>query len=114
MSLQTDLERINLEITELESRVELYESLKRLQQNKDFKSLIGEQYLVSKAANLTWARAYDEFQTEEKRQTLERSLDSIAYFKQFLMVIAQQGEMAMQQLSESKDTREKIQSEVGD
>ena len=87
------------------------ESFDRLIQNKDFQSLIENDYFLVEASRLVGSRADPSMQDETQQKQLLGRMDGIGYLRQYLSCVNMQGTQAMVDMAAHQETREELLSE---
>ena len=109
---EQDLHEIEVTIEQARDAINMYDMLKRLRENEDFKKLIAEHYLDDYANNLVFAKANPSMQEEEKQEAVNRQLTAISELNRWfvdLQIGAMQAERAIER---SEATREEILAEM--
>lgn len=105
------IEQVELSITNAQAAVEAMNSLDRLGSNPDFKKLIHEGYFKEEASRLVLLKADQNVQSDEHQKQIEKSIDAIGYFRQYLGTIIQMGKMADSAMSDHEATLEELSAE---
>ncbi len=109
---EQDIARIEIDIKEAKHAIDILQALRRLSKNKDFKTIISKGYLEDEATRCVLLKADDQFQTEERQQKMNNSINAIGHFHQYLLKIEKLGLMAQQAIEEQRNTRDEIMKEV--
>lgn len=113
MSMQNEMaqEQISVDIDEAKKVVALKESVLKLTKNRDFISIVEDGYFQDEASRLVLLKADPQMQTKEKQKALNKSIDAIGYFRQYLGAQIQMGSMAEKALADDEQTREELAME---
>ena len=106
------LHEIELTIEDAKNSIDELKALDRLRNSKDWKDLIETGYLEKEAARLVLAKADPGLQDENNQQQLDKMINAVGYFRQYLNKIYQFGHHAERAIDEHRKTREEIQQEM--
>lgn len=110
--MTTELHQIEVTIEQAKDTLEAMRALERLRKNKDFIKLIEEGYLKDEACRLVLARAEPALQTTENQSQLNKMIDGVGYFRQYLNKIYQMGHHAEASIEDHENTRAELLREV--
>jgi hypothetical protein len=108
MSNELQLAQVERDIAARKRDIELAESLKRLESNRDFKKIIGELYLNQEAIRLVHAKADPALQLDKHQSNIIRDIDAIGSFAGFLSTIHINGRRASEGLKDDEATRTEL------
>ena len=91
--MSTEKEIIQL-IESAKVQVDTCEKLQRLMENKDFMSLIHDNYMTEYAASLVRSKAKYALQNEKDQAFLDNQINAIAHLNNFFEMILTQGDTA--------------------
>ncbi len=106
MSLEQDLESIDLNIANEEQALKLCDALTRLGKNKDWKLLIDKHYLVVHASELVGLS--ESPHVAKARDDIMSSIVGVGRFRQFLSGVARNGDTAAESVKSHKELREQL------
>ncbi len=109
---EQQIKQVELQIEEAKKRIDLMKALRRLTENKDYIKVIDDNYLREEPIRLTYLRADGNFLSDESQDTLMKSIDAIAYFRQYLAAVMQLGMAAANAVEEDERTREELFDEA--
>jgi hypothetical protein len=104
----TELQQVSREIESYQSQIALGELLDRLSSNKDFKTLILDDYLRENAIRLVHLKSHPGQQTAEKQAAIMRQMDGIGALEDFLRGIRQQHRIAVDSLASAQEYRAQL------
>jgi hypothetical protein len=107
----SDVEAIELSISEAQQYVDRMNSLLALSKNKDFINLIERGYFEREASRLVLLKADNNMQKEEDQAGILRAIDAIGHFRQYLSQTMSVGRMMEKSLIEDQQTRREMLSE---
>lgn len=110
--INTDIENVELSIAEARKHIEQMEALDRLRTNADFKLIFEQGYLKDEATRLVLARAEPIMQTQEHQDQLNKLIDGVGYFRQYLNKIYQFGRQSQQAIKADQETLTELMNEV--
>lgn len=99
----SDVEQIELSIEEAKEKIALFDALKNLEKNPDFKKLIEKKYLESYPIRLVRLKAAVQMRDPEDQKMIENRIIGVGEFFNFLNAVAQEGHVAMQSLRQSEE-----------
>lgn len=108
---QDTVQQIESNINKATEIVEMYKSLIRLQNNRDFKKLIKEGYLEQEAIRLVHLKADPVYQTGERQAAIDKDISAIGGLLQFFRTVAHNAGVAEKSIEFDRATREDILSE---
>ena len=82
-----DIEEIELSIEDAKKQVRRKEALIRLEENADFKMLITDGFMEKHAVRQVMMKGHPDLQSEKAQNMLNKQIDAIGQFKQFLLGI---------------------------
>lgn len=103
-----ELEQIELSIDDAKHEIEQRDKLKRLVKNTDFKELIDTGYFEKEAIRLVHLKSDRNVQSEEEQDYIEKSINAIGFFRQYLRIIIAKGNAAERALAVHEEAREEI------
>ena len=104
----SNMQAIELDISEAKRKIELGNALDRLKSNADFNMLIGQHYFVEHAARTTSLLASPSMQSPQNQALLFGDLRAISELQQFLNMIAVEANKCAEALSEMEEARDEI------
>lgn len=110
--LEQDIAEIDITMDQCKENIELMECLDRLRKNKDWTKLIEKGYLEKEAARLVLAKAEPSLQAEEHQNSLDKMINGVGYFRQYLNKIYQIGYQSQRALPEHENTRNELMEEM--
>ena len=110
--MMSDVVAIEEEITKAKIDLNKAKALTRLNLNKDFKEVISIGYLEKEVVKLVHSKA--NFLTIEANEQINRRIDAISFFIQYLSNIELNGSSAEAFIAESEDLLDQIQGEESD
>lgn len=108
MSMQDQLQQVEISIDQAKANIERMNSLDRLKENKDFEEIILKGYFEQEASRLVLLKADHNVQGDTEQKQIEKMIDAIGYFRQYLNTIYQFGSMAENALAQHEQAREEI------
>lgn len=105
------IESVNISIDQAKKQIAIMESILKLTKNRDWKRVIDEGYFEKEAARLVILKADPSLQSDEHQNQLNKSIDAIGYFRQYLMTQIQLGRMAEKSLKEDEAVRDELLAE---
>ena len=103
-----ELETIELTIKESKKYVDRMESLFKLTKNRDFVRLIDKGYFEEEASRLVLLKADPNMQDVKNQEHINKSIDSIGYFRQYLANVIQLGRMMEKSIEESNEAKNEL------
>lgn len=107
----SDIEEINISISEAKKKVALKNSLDRLTQDPNFERVILNGYFKEHAARLVMLRADPGMESAARQESLLRAIDAVGELQQYFRGVIQLGLMAEKSLQEDEQTRQEILGE---
>ena len=101
---------VELSLEEAKKVVAFGEAIKRLESNKDFKTVIGEGYFTNEARRCVMLTAEINLSADAKEANWA-AIRGIAELRQFLMMRKQMGEVAQKEVADHKETLEELREE---
>jgi hypothetical protein len=111
MIARNDMEAVEISIEKAKASVKMLKALERLQKNRDFKYLIDECYLEKEALRLVYLKSDFSMSDPAQQDFIDRGIEAIGQFRNFLSMVYRQGDMAAQALADHEKTREDMLSE---
>ena len=109
--MEYTLEEIESDLKTAKELVEFGEAIKRLNSNKDFKTVILEGYLKDNAIRLVHLRADAYHQSPERQASILSQLDGIGGLNDFLGTKLHFADMAVKKVQEIEETIEEMSGE---
>lgn len=106
--MNQDIETLELSIIEAQKYIGKMNSLLALTKNKDFQIVIEKGYFEEEASRLVLLKADPSMQSESDQNMINKSIDSIGYFRQHLRTIIHMGRMMERSLEEDQVTRDEL------
>jgi hypothetical protein len=104
----SDLEQVELEITEARRLVQLRNTFRKLQEHSAFKEVFDDGYFRDHAIALVYAKGDFSMSAPDRQKALDNDIMAIGSLRTYLNSIIQQGNMAEQSLNEL----EKAQTDI--
>jgi hypothetical protein len=104
MSKALELMQLERSIEENKRLIELSKSLRRLEVNPDYKSIITQLYLKDEAVRLVHLKADPAMQHEVRQVAIVKDIDAIGSLASFLRTIHVQAETAARSLPDDEET----------
>lgn len=105
---QDVIEEIELEINAAKELVELGDALARLSKNKDFVTVITENYFKGEAARLVMAKASPAMRHPDQQEGVTKSIDAIGQLYQYFFKVQTQANQARDSIAESEQAIEDL------
>jgi len=105
-----DLQEVEITIEDCKLAIELSDTLKRLQGNKDYIKIFEEMYFTEQACSLVGYRGNPAI-NDKTREVILRDIDGIGSLQNFLNKVIEAGKSAKEELSRNENTREEILEE---
>ncbi len=102
------VEQIDIDINAAKTVIGHMNALNKLSNNKDFKSLIEVNYFEKEASRLVLLKADNNMQSDEQQKAVNKSIDAIGHFRQYLISIMQLGRMAEKAIDADEQTRDEL------
>ena len=112
MTIEQQIEEIEVSIDEAKKAVELRDSILKLTKNKDFKKVIEENYFEKHASRLVLLKADPNMQKEEEQKNIMDNINAIGHFRQYLRTVIQLGNQAERDIISNEQAREEILAEA--
>ncbi len=103
-----ELESIEISIKESKKYVDRMESLLKLSKNRDFQRLIDKGYFEEEASRLVLLKADPNMQDSKNQDHINKAIDSIGYFRQYLANVVQLGRMMEKSIEESTEAKNEL------
>jgi len=104
------IEMVELSNKEAQVAIDMRDSLIALQNNKHFKKVINEGYLLQEAANKARSLASPALQDENTQREIMHALQGIGHLSQYFSVIYQKGNMAENAVNANNKWREEVEA----
>ncbi len=111
MSLEQQIQEVEVTLEQARRQVKLADAIKRLETNPDFKLVFKDAYFTHEAARLVALTADDNMQSEQSQLAIQHSIRGIGELRQFLSVKLMQGEMAEKAIIECGETLDELRLE---
>ena len=108
---EQDLQQIELSLEHAKLSIDNMKALNTLSHDKNFLKIITEGYFKEEASRLVLLKADNSMQTPEHQNTIDKSINAVGYFRQYLSTIYQLGQMAEKAIADDEATREELQAE---
>lgn len=110
-STETQLEQVELSISQAKDMIGKDDALGRLYANKDFQEIITKGYFEEEARRAVMTKAHPAMQTEEHQEAIIKKIDSIGNLQQYFNVIGLMATNARKALHDDELTREELLAE---
>lgn len=107
-AMQSDIQKLEQQISDNRRAVTLRETLQTLQKNTAFKKVISEGYLQNEVLRISTQLAHPGLQSPESQALLQIQLRAIAQLSEYFRVIEIQGENAASAIEQAQSTIEDI------
>jgi len=104
MTIQLELMQLERSIAESKRVIEQSNTLKRLEQNPDYQTIISQLYMKDEAVRLVHLKADAAMQAEVRQNAIIKDIDAIGSLASFLRYIHVQADIARKTLSDDEDT----------
>ena len=111
MNTNEAVETIELSIKQAQVYVDKMDSIYSLIKNKDFIRVIEEGYFKEEASRLVLLKADPSMQKPDDQAMINKSIDAIGYFRQYLHNTIQMGRMMEKSMLDDQETREQLLAE---
>lgn len=105
------IQEIELNIAQAREIVELGDSLKRLENNRDFKKVIRDGYFNQEAIRLVHLKADANMQSADKQQSILRDMDAIGSLNKYFQGVFHKADMAANAISAGEEARDELLAE---
>ena len=112
MKIDEQLQALENNITSAKGILELGAALDRLFLNKDFKLVIKTGYFEKEAVRLVHLKGAPHMQTKEMQDSVIKQIDAISTLSDYLRVVAQQANFAVNTIESDELTREELLAEA--
>ena len=109
--MSTQEEEIRLHVEQAKQLVARSESLTKLFKNKDFKEVILEGYLKEEAVRLVLLKADPATLTDEMQAVIDKGINAIGSFNQYLKMVQALGEQAARSLKDYEEYQAELLAE---
>lgn len=109
----SEVENTREEIERLEKLIELADGIERLSENKDFKKVILDEFLVTHCAQNVQNSVNMRLSAEQRADCLAMA-QAAGFFKQFMMTTLAMADHARKELGEHKDMLQQLSHEAGE
>ena len=108
--VEQQVEELQISIEEAKRKVDLANTVLRLQQNSDYKKIFSDAYFVKYAARLVALKA--SMRTDEKQLAfINAHLNAIGTVQEYLRVILAEGQMAQNSIKDAEAEKDILLSE---
>lgn len=104
-------DKIKREIEQHKANIEMGDALERLKSNRDFRTVILEGYLKSRAVVLVHAKASPRMQSPEDQASLNKAIDAIGALSQYFRTVRADADAAKASLDTAEQTLHEVQLE---
>jgi len=111
MSHNEDMKEVEISIAEAQDAIDFKRSLQNLIDNADFKKVITDGYFSREASRIVLMKADPEMQTPENQLLLNKQIDAVGFFRQFIRTQMHIGRLAEEELAAHQATREELLGE---
>ena len=111
MSNAADIKEIEMSIEDAKLSIQRKEALVRLEQNQDFKTIIGEGFLEKHAVRQVLLKSHPGCQAESIQKGLDMQIIAIGSLKQFFISIFNEGTNAEEAMANDEKTLEELNAE---
>lgn len=108
MTIESQVETLEISITQAKKYVDKLNSVMNLLKNKDFNKFIEEGYFKQEASRLVLLKADPAMQKPEDQAAIIRSIDAIGSFRQYISNTIQMGRMMEKSMQEDEVTRDEL------
>lgn len=109
---EDDLHSIEISLSEAKSKVALKHALERLTDDINFQQVIIHNYFVNEASRLVLLKASPAMQSKDDQKAINKAIDAIGHFRQYLHSVIQIGSMAEKSIKEDEETKEDLLREA--
>jgi len=107
-TLKEELAAIDTRVAELKENIKLGEDLVVLNENPEFMHVVLNAYMEKEAERLFGVLTTPSFLKRDVMENIMDKLTTIRNFKQFLITVIQNANMAQEQIDEEEDLRKEI------
>ena len=107
-NLKEELAAIDTRVAELKENIKLGEDLVVLNENPEFMHVVLNAYMEKEAERLFGVLTTPSFLKRDVMENIMDKLTTIRNFKQFLITVIQNANMAQEQIDEEEDLRKEI------
>lgn len=100
---RTDTAEIQITLEEAKKKVRLVEALERLERNKDFKLIFGEEFFVQETLRQASCLSDPAFQTPHMQASVISDMRASATLQAFFRLLRKNGEAAQQSILDSEE-----------
>lgn len=111
---ETQQEAVEVSIEECKRAIAMRDAALKLKSNPAFKKLILQGFFQDEAAALVMKKSDPNCQDEANQAVINKSIDSIGLFRQFLVETIQKGNQMEGALEADRKTLEELQEEAGE
>lgn len=111
MMSEYSVEEIEVNITEAKRIVALGESLRRLENNRDFKRVFIDEYLNKEAVRLVHLKADPNMQNEDAQRGILLQMDAIGAFPAYCRQVEAAAERARAAIEDDESTLDELRQE---
>lgn len=113
MNAQQHIEELDDNIKELQKLVDLGKSLEALSKSKHFRKVIEQSYLEDEAVRLVHLKGNVNVQDEKQQISINKQIDAIGCFADFLEMVAMRAEGAAEAINECEEARAEWEDDEG-
>lgn len=103
-----DIAEVELTINQAKELMGRKNCMDRLIKNDDFKKIILEDYFEKEPSRLVLLKADPAMQNEKDQIAINKNIDAIGFFRQYLMTIIQLGRRAEEDIREAEMVKEEM------
>ena len=111
MSNAQDIQKVELTIEEAHKAIDRRDMLARLQNNKDFQTLIEDGFFRDHAIRQVELKSHPSAQGEKQKFAIDSQITAIGGFRQYLVGIKGLGDQAAEALDSHEQTLEDLNNE---
>jgi len=104
-------QEIELSIEQAKAFIAVGEALARLENNPDFKLVIGDGYFKENAIRLVHLKCHPQMGTPEKQADIIRAIDGIGELNRYFDVINHQANLALQSIDDGNQALQEMHEE---
>jgi len=109
MNAQQQIEELDNNIKELQGMADLGKALERLRKNRDFRKIVETEYMREEAVRLVHLKGNSNVQEPRQQESINKQIDAIGCFGDFLGMIEQRAEAALEAIDECEDARAELE-----
>ncbi len=108
---KTQIQLLELNIQRAQEIVDMGNALERLENNRDFKKVIGEGYFNREAVRLVHLKGDSNMQSDEMNQSILKQMDGIGALNQYFRTLKHSASVAMRAIESDNEMRDEILAE---